>query len=180
MKHTIKEAIKLSDAYKKGRIIQRRMAECSEWEDIKDFNENYVLEEEFEYRVFPFYFRLPTVNDFKSIAREFSKLDSDSKSRVYLDEKSGNKLHFYYNYLRGLGEPEGQYFCWCSDQKGFRRSFNGFDVVLENIEKPKLRSVRLVSDEPFEGGIKFGNVWWKPENEEGLYTWKEAMEKFNK
>lgn len=56
--------------------------------------------------------------------------------------------------------------------------FNGLNI--EYLKVNKSVSVRLVSDEPFEGGIKFGDVWWKPENEEGFYTWEEAMEKFNK
>jgi len=85
MKHTIKEAIKLyEDACKKGRTIQRRTAECSEWEDIEDFNEDYVLEERYEYRVSP-YLRLPTREEFISIRREFSKLDSDSKCRIFFE-----------------------------------------------------------------------------------------------
>lgn len=40
-------------------------------------------------------------------------------------------------------------------------------------------AVRLVSDVPFEGGIKSGNIYWKPENEKGYYSWEEAMSKFN-
>lgn len=35
-------------------------------------------------------------------------------------------------------------------------------------------SVRLVSDVPFEGGIKFGNIYWKPENEKGYYSQEDA------
>lgn len=92
MKHTIKEAIKLYDAHKKGRVIQRRATGCSEWSDIEDFNEDYVLDEEYEYRINPFYFRLPTINEYKSIAREFSRLDVDNKCRIFLNE-AGNKLH---------------------------------------------------------------------------------------
>ena len=95
MKHTIKEAIKLSDAHKKGRVIQRTEYPYLRWENIEDFNENYVLEERYKYRVFP-YFRLPTEEEFESITQEFTKVDYDKKSRVYLDEKSGNKLQFYY------------------------------------------------------------------------------------
>ena len=177
MQHTIKEASKLYDACKKGRTIQRRATGCSEWSDVEDFNGDYVLEEEYEYRAFP-YLRVPTAKEFESMALEFTKVDSVGKRRIYLDEKSGNKLQFYYDYLR----VDPQYFCWrsdCEDEKGFGRSFNGINVVLAILEKPKPRSVRLVSDWPFEGGIKSGDVWWKPENEEGFYTWEEAMEKFN-
>lgn len=176
MKHTIKEALKLYDAHKKGRVIQRTEYPYLSWENIEDFNENYVLEERYKYRAFP-YLRVPTAKEFEGMALGFTKVDYDKKTRIYLDEKSGNKLQFYYDYLR----EDPQYFCWCSDredEKGFGRSFNGFNVVLADLEKPKPKSVRLVSDWPFEGGIKFGDVWWKPENEEGFYTWEEAMEKF--
>lgn len=40
------------------------------------------------------------------------------------------------------------------------------------------RSVRLVSDIPFEEGIEFNGVWWKPENEPGHFTFDEAMRQF--
>lgn len=186
MKHTIKEAIKLYDAHKKGRVIQRTEYPYLRWENIEDFNENYVLEGRYKYRVFP-YFRLPTEEEFESITQEFTKVDYDKKSRVYLDEKSGNKLQFYY--IR-LWEKEDlivrgkQCFCWCSNPTDreiehlLARTFDGFDIAIVDMNTE--RSVRLVSDEPFEGGIKFGDVWWKPENEKGFYTWREAIEKFNK
>lgn len=181
MKHTIKEALKLYDAHKKGRVIQRRKNTRWDWEDIKDFNEDYILEEEYDYRVFPSYFRLPTINEYKSIAREFSKLDVDNKCRIFLNEESGNKLHFYDVRLNQDKEDSiDRSFCWCSDfvDSTYANVFNGLNV--EYLKVNKSVGVRLVSDEPFEGGIKFGDVWWKPENEEGFYTWEEAMEKFNK
>lgn len=186
MQHTIKEAIKLSDNHKKGRVIQRRKNTRWDWEDIKDFNENYVLEDEYEYRVFP-YLRLPTEDEFDRITQEFMKNDYNKKIKVYLDEKSGNKLQFYSVRLWEKGDSSvsiEQCFCWCSDptnmdiEHHFAKSFDGFNIAAVDMNTQK--SVRLVSDEPFEGGIKFGDVWWKPENEEGLYTWGEAMEKFNK
>ncbi len=40
------------------------------------------------------------------------------------------------------------------------------------------RSVRLVSDTPFEGGINFNGVWWKPENEPGHFSFDDAMRQF--
>lgn len=69
---------------------------------------------------------------------------------------------------------------WCSSdiENGCVKFFDGRFVISTKDTGP--RSVRLVSDEPFEGGIKFGDVWWKPKNEEGVYTWEEAMKKFNK
>lgn len=165
MQHTVKEAIKLSNAYYKGGVIQRRMISGSGWEDVKDFNEDYILDEEYEYRVQQ-YFRLPTAEEFNSLFQAFSKVDNNLRLRTFLDEKSGNKLHFYLNEI------------WCSDdiENGYVKYFNGFFVMSINNINP--RGVRLVSDEPFEGGIKFGNVWWKPENEEGLYTWEEAKKRF--
>ena len=186
MKHTIKVAIKLSNAHKKGRVIQRRKNTNWCWEDIKDFSGDYVLDEEYDYRVFP-YLRLPTEEEFDRITQEFTKVDYDKKSRVYLDEKSGNKLQFYSVRLwekEDLSVSREQCFCWCSNptdieiEHHLARSFDGFNIAIVDINTK--RSVRLVSDEPFEGGIKFGDVWWKPENEEGVYTWEEAMKKFNK
>ena len=195
MQHTIKEASKLFDACKRGRTIQRReqkeihlspdvqIMDYTEWEDIEDFNEDYILEEEFEYRVNPHCFRLPTVEEFMSVAQEFSKVDRDKEIRIFLDEKSGNKLNFHFCTEDVANPPRSQ--CWCSDftddilylGRKYVRYFDGLYIItIDDMSVP--RGVRLVSDGPFEGGIKFGNVWWKPENEEGLYTWVEAKKKF--
>lgn len=170
MQHTVKEAVKLYNTYNRDGVIQRKMISGSEWEEVKDFNEDYVLDEEYEYRVQQ-YFRLPTSDEFNSLGQAFAKVDNnnnddDLKLRIFLDEKSGNKLHFHLNEI------------WCSDdiENGYVKCFNGFFVMSVNNINP--RGVRLVADEPFEGGIKFGNVWWKPENEEGLYTWEAAKKRF--
>jgi len=97
-----------------------------------------------------------------------------------LNEESGNKLHFYDVRLNQDEEdPIDRSFCWCSDFEESGKHayvFDGLNITFLKINHSA--SVRLVSDWPFEGGIKFGDVWWKPENEEGFYTWEEAMEKF--
>lgn len=133
-------------------------------------------------------FRLPTMEEFKKLNNHFSRCNSDcleflnSTFQILIFPAMGYRVGFF-NYYEGI---EGHY--WSStasvneNDSGFAYSMNFHDYQrrLANCDCNNGYSVRLVSDEPFEGGILFDGIWWKPENEEGYYSWEEALEKFNK
>lgn len=132
-------------------------------------------------------FRLPTREEWESLIKNFSKWN-DKKKSLEIMNKDGKVLFIRANgYSDKFGKHNvsfGNY--WSSTVLNtdiyrayglnFSSSFKGISLYNNFCGL----SVRLVSDTPFEGGILFDGIWWKPETEEGYYLYEEAMNKFNK
>lgn len=133
-------------------------------------------------------FRLPSKKEFKNLIKYPSKWN-DEKKCLEINNNAGEIL-----FLPAAGCQEINYplyagrcgFYWssnmyCNSNKYAHYLFFDFDAkYIEHRACYLKNSVRLVSDTPFDGGIKFGNIYWKPENEDGYYPYEEAMEQFNK
>lgn len=133
--------------------------------------------------------RLPTKDEFERLDKCYTKFDDELKGRWFYDEDTGENLFLpcegacYGTTLNNAGSFGGY---WSSTHSGigsgstylfcFRRNYtfpgNSYDRYCGH-------SVRLVSGKPFEGAIHVAGLYWKPENEEGYYTYDEAMEKFD-
>lgn len=146
-------------------------------------------------------FRLPTKEEFERLTKCWSRFDEKKNGRCFFDEETGEKLFLpcngcpikknvrvcvssgfywtstecfsYHDALIGLitlqSKIDAYYFCFDS------RCMN----PITNLHKYYEQSVRLVSDAPFGGAIHVAGLYWKPENEEGFFSYDEAMSKFN-
>lgn len=133
----------------------------------------------------PIQFRLPTVEDFKKLNKHFSRWNSDcleilnNASKILTFPAMGYSVGTS-NF--GVGN-EGHYWSSTAVENDSEYAFSVY--FRDNCQSAAVcgcdtrYSVRLVSDEPFEGGVEFDGVWWKPENEDGYYSYEEAMNKFN-
>lgn len=130
-------------------------------------------------------FRLPTKEDFKNLQKHFSKWNEEDESLEILN-KDGFMLTLpttgYYGSCLTVFDSIGYY--WSStahdSDNAYCLCFDSCDRCVGYYFTSDKHAVRLVSDEPFEGGIEFNGVYWKPENEDGYYSYIEALEKFSK
>lgn len=134
-------------------------------------------------------FRLPTIEEFKELNSHFSRWDKKKKGLEF-QNKSGKILFlpakgFYSNLHKTIYTYKNTYGAyWSSTENKTNNSlvhyFNFYpnSRCMDNCAGANGLSVRLVSDKPFEGGIKFGNIYWKSENEEGHFKLEEALEKW--
>lgn len=133
-------------------------------------------------------FRLPTKEEFENLIDHFSRWNQEKKGIEILNEDRDILFIPAAGYYRYTSSKEvgysGNYWsstvcktdsdfayslCFYSSNKKMYTDFSNYKYA-----------IRLVSDEPFEGGILFDGIWWKPENEEGYYTFNDAIENFNK
>lgn len=134
--------------------------------------------------------RLPTKEDFEKLCECYTRFDEGLRGRWFFDRKTGEELFLPCEGYRGSGGArihllgEDAYYwssttCW--DDRFAIAFFFWRRSLLPNDDFRRLNgcSVRLVSDEPFEGAVHVAGLYWKSTNEEGYYTWDEAMEKFN-
>lgn len=134
-------------------------------------------------------FRLPTKEEFESLIKNFARWNENNRTLEILHDPL-NILTFpltpYYNNSENDNSTVvfGNY--WSStlsdihNNRAYGLIFNTDCKFIETQNCNCAYNIRLVSDEPFEGGIEFNGVYWKPENEDGCYTWQEAMDNFNK
>lgn len=131
-------------------------------------------------------FRLPTKGEFENLINNFSKWDNENKG-LLVENKEGDTIFLpAAGYRFGLPSNnvgfEGYYWSSTMDERCSRNAtclvFNSREKYIGSYYLNYEHSVRLVSDEPFDGGVEFNGVWWKPENEEGHYTWEEAIKKW--
>lgn len=132
--------------------------------------------------------RLPTKEEFERLCKCYSRFDDELKGRWFFDKETGEELFFP---CEGYLFDEtfyhvGKYGSYWSSTSNIDSGACGF-YFTSGCAYPNLdlyrhygRSVRLVSNEPFEDTINVAGLYWKKENEEGYYTWNEAMENFNK
>lgn len=131
--------------------------------------------------------RLPTKEEFNRLCLTFTKHDQERKGRWFYDEETKEKLFLPCEGLRrihggimGMGLSG---FYWASTpysgSSAYSFSFSKSVQPIRNNNRQCGQSIRLVSDEPFEGAIHVAGLYWKPENEEGYYTYNDAIEKFN-
>lgn len=129
--------------------------------------------------------RLPTKEEFDRLSDCYFRFDS--KGRWFLDKSTGEELFLpavgyrddttvyhidsYGYYWTSTCYDRNRAYCFLFSNSDVSPSFNG--------GRGCGRSVRLVSDEPFEGSVLVAGLFWKPANEDGYYTWDEAMEHFN-
>lgn len=137
---------------------------------------NYIMNK------LPQQFHLPTKEEFDDLISNFSRWNAEKKGMEILNDE-GEILFLPATARTG---SHGDYWSStvCKNDKGWTYE-STFGLYFDSRTKSSNRycnnceySVRLVSDIPFEGGIKFGNVYWRPENEEGYFTFDEAIKKF--
>lgn len=138
-------------------------------------------------------FRLPTKKEFESLIKNFARWNENNRTLEILSN-SLSILAFpafppipsYYNNNENDNGTEvyGNY--WSStiedglNNNAYLFTFDPSRKFVDVASRNCVCNVRLVSDEPFDGGIEFGGIYWKPENEEGHYNFWAATEKFNK
>ncbi len=132
-------------------------------------------------------FRLPTRNEFESLNKYPSRWNKEKKGLEISNDK-GDTLFIpasgecYNTSTYGVG-----YGCYWSSTVYKDNSDDAYNLFFNQHLKDTAQSdrcdmytIRLVSDTPFKGGVEFGGIWWKAENEEGYYSYTEALEKFSK
>lgn len=132
--------------------------------------------------------RLPSKEEFEKLCKCYSRFDNELKGRLFYDEETGEKLFFpCEGYLFDTTSYHvGKYGSYWSSTCNIDSGACGF-YFTSNCAYPNLdlyrhysRSVRLVSDEQFEGSVHVAGLYWNQTNEIGYYTYDEAMKKFNK
>lgn len=131
-------------------------------------------------------FRIPTKEEFENLCKHFSRWNEEKKILEILNDSLSVLELPATGYLDHEGvlcfEDVGCY--WSSTVSEFEfdcdDAYHFYCDLCSHYTSYCCTSdkqvVRLVSDEPFDGGIKFGNIYWKPENEFGYFTYDEAME----
>lgn len=128
--------------------------------------------------------RLPTKDEFERLCECYSRFDKVLKGRWFFDKETGEESFFpcegYFSDANYNFGEYGYYMSSTYDDSRFAYElfFGDTDVFTYDGARHFGRSVRLVSDEPFEGAVHMAGLYWKPTNEEGYYTYDEAMEKF--
>lgn len=132
-------------------------------------------------------FRLPSKEDFEKLDKCYTRFDNGLKGRWFYDEDTGEKLFLPCDgyrrcYMAYDVSVEGCYWSstYCSDIGAYCFGFNIRNMFSVVGSRDNGYSVRLVSDEPFEGAIHMAGLYWKSTNEDGYFTYDEVMEKFNK
>lgn len=132
------------------------------------------------------FFRLPTKEEFDILISHFSRWNAEKKGLEILNDEGeilflpANGYHdgnsrtdigsggYYWSSNKNENYPKLAYLLYFHASNKYTDDYNCLDKC----------SIRLVSESPFEGGIKFGNIYWKLKNEEGYYTFSEAIEKW--
>lgn len=192
MNRTIEDKVAVMLAYANGKAIEWKTKTSpdgyNKW--IYDFEPSWDWSN-LDYRVCAeeqVKFRLPTKEEFEDLISNFSRWNAEKKGLEILNTNSdilflpAKDDHFdILNYLVG---SHGD--CWGSDVNKSDQC-GTYGLYFDSRSKQTNRyscdygcNVRLVSDVPFEGGIKFGNIYWKPENEKGYYPREDATSMFNK
>lgn len=132
------------------------------------------------------FFRLPTKEEFDKLISHFTRWNPKKKGMEILNEE-GEILFLpaegYRDGTSNYDRDSGGYY-WSSTVNenfsclAYNLFFHVSNRYTDDYDTSYARSVRLVSDSPFEGGIKFGGIYWKPKNEEGYYTFSAAIEKW--
>lgn len=134
-------------------------------------------------------FRLPTREEFESLIKHFARWSKEKRGIEVLNDSMDILFLPAEGYYNTSSDYTSSYFngyYWSSTMREANSKYAihlAFGVKSKDVYYDALDyrlSVRLVSDTPFDDGVKFGEIWWKPENEDGYYSWTEAMEKFNK
>lgn len=188
MSRTIEEKVAVMLAYANGKAIEWKNKTFpdgyTKW--IYDFEPSWDWSS-LDYRVCAeeqVKFRLPTKEEFEDLISNFSRWNAKKKGLEILNI-NGDIL--FLPVCERLGS-RGSYWSStaCKNDNG-RSYLSNYGLYFDSNSTQTNRywndseySVRLVSDTPFEGGIKFGNIYWKPENEKGYYSWEDAMSMFNK
>lgn len=129
--------------------------------------------------------RLATKEEFERLSKCYTRFDEDLKGRWFLDKETGDELFlpcegFLICYMASDVGAEGCY--WSSTYYSNTGAYYFDFSIRKKFTVVGCRdndySVRLVSDEPFEGAVHVAGLYWKPTNEYGYYTWDEAMAKF--
>lgn len=130
-------------------------------------------------------FRLPTISEFDFLIRTFTRnWDNNQKKLCFVSDVT---IDFPANGISKGGKiyNDGyENFYWCTNTEHTPSCFHfhASAFVSTGICAGLYysRSVRLVSDFPFEGGIEINGVWWKPYDEPGFYTFEEALKRYDK
>lgn len=132
-------------------------------------------------------FRLPTKAEFERLSKCWSRFDEKKNGRWFFDEETGQKLFLPcrgYITDKGFHGGEGTLgYYWSSneedDDAAYVLYFNYVCLDHEVFEeKTDCHSVRLVSDAPFGDARCVAGLYWKAENEDGYYSYDDAMSKF--
>lgn len=135
-------------------------------------------------------FRLPTRREFEKLNKHLSRWNEEKKG-LEIENDRGDILFFpAYGYCSGSSnynrDSHGYY--WSSTLNKYDNNF-AYNFSFNSTSKKKYNdfsncfyrfSVRLVSDEPFDGGIEFDGLYWKQENENGYYSFDKATKRFDK
>lgn len=166
-------------------FIRKYPSDSEEWHSSINPSWDWVT---YDYRIKPLpHFRLPTKEEYEKLISHFSRWNAEKKGLEILNingdilflPADGDRIDTL-NYRVG---SHGDY--WSSDVNksdsggAYGLYFDSRSTQTNRYSCNYGRSVRLVSDVPFEGGIEIAGLWWKPDNEEGYFTWNEANEKFN-
>lgn len=131
-------------------------------------------------------FRLPTKEEFDNLIDNFSRWDREKKGLEIVNKKGDILFLPALGYRYGTScHNKGSYgYYWSSIMYG-HSIYSAYYLYFDSSSKYTSGnnilsecSVRLVSDEPFEGGVEFNGVYWKLENEEGYFTYEAAINKF--
>lgn len=133
-------------------------------------------------------FRLPTKEEFENLNKYFSRWN-DEKKGLEIMTNNGDILFFpacgfYYGTSSFNVGSIGCYWSSTMDENDsdfayyfyFDSNYKGTGYYNRSEKYP----IRLVSDEFFEDGIEFDNIYWKTENEQGYFTFDETINKFVK
>lgn len=132
------------------------------------------------------FFRLPTKEEFDKLISHFTRWNAEKKGLEILNDE-GEILFLpadgYYDGNSRNDVGSGGYY-WSSTKNenysslAYNLYFHASNKYMDDYNCLYARSIRLVSESPFEGGIKFGNIYWKPKNEKEYYSFSAALEKW--
>lgn len=133
--------------------------------------------------------RLATKDEFVRLCKCYTRFDESLHGRWFFDKETGEELFFPCEGYRDGATVNfvGTYgYYWSSTYNSsysiyyfhFGSSYAEPSNSSNSTYNRNGHSVRLVSNEPFEGAVHVAGLYWKPVNEEGYYTWEEVA-KFN-